>query len=112
MLHRACCALPPSICSQLPRLTLCSVRRCLFVCLFVCFFVWLLVCLFGCLFVCLRRAFAKHTVDGAAYAARASSRGRWPFRGLLQECAVRALVRCRQPRRAAAAQAHCTSAYA
>jgi hypothetical protein len=32
----------------------------------------------------------------------------WPFRGLLQECAMRALVRCRQPRRAAAAQAHCT----
>jgi hypothetical protein len=35
----------------------------------------LVVCLFVCVFVCLRRALAKHTVDGAAYAAIASSRG-------------------------------------
>jgi hypothetical protein len=76
MLHRACRALPAHICSQLPRLTLCSVLR------------WLLVCLFACLFVCLRLAFAKHTVDGAAYAARASSRGD----GLFAACCVG--VRC------------------
>ncbi len=63
MSHRACCALPASICSQLPRLTLCSVLRYLFVCLVV----WL------------RLAFAKHTVNGAAYAARASSRGHGRF---------------------------------
>ena len=41
MLHRACCALPASFCSQLPRLTLCSVLRYFFVCLLVCLFVWL-----------------------------------------------------------------------
>jgi hypothetical protein len=65
MSHRACCALPASICSQLPRLTLCSVLRYyLVVCFFLCLFVWLVV-----------TAFAKHTIDGAAYAARASSRG-------------------------------------
>ena len=45
MLHRACCALPASICSQLPRLTLCSVLRYLSGRLFV--------CLFACLFACL-----------------------------------------------------------
>jgi hypothetical protein len=37
-------------------------------------FVCLLACLFVCLFAC-DRPFAKHAVDGAAYAARASSRG-------------------------------------
>ena len=46
---RACCicvcfAVPAQICSQLPRLTLCSVLRCLF---------FVVVCLFVCLFVCL-----------------------------------------------------------
>ena len=62
--QRACCALPASICSQLPRLTLCSVLRCLLV----------------CLFVCLRRVLAKHTLDEA----RASSRGHGLFCGLLR----------------------------
>jgi hypothetical protein len=93
--------------SQRARCLRASVRRCrtrpsvrfYAVCLFACLFV--------CLFVCLRPALAKHTVDGAAYAARASSRG-CPFsRFAAQECvaAVRALVRRRQPRRAAATQA-------
>jgi hypothetical protein len=81
MVHRSCFALRASVCSPLPRLTLCSVLRCLFVCLFV--------CLFGfCLFVCLRLALAKHNVDGAAYAARASSHGD----GLFAACC--AGVRC------------------
>ena len=51
IVHRACCALPAHTCSQLPRLTLCSHLRCLFVCLFdglfVCLFVCLLVFLFA-----------------------------------------------------------------
>jgi len=51
-------------------------------------FACLLACLLGCLFF-LRWAFAKHTVDGAAYAARASSRGD----GLFVACC--AGVRCR-----------------
>jgi hypothetical protein len=55
MVHLVCCALPAHMCSQLPRLILCSVLRCLFVCLFV------------CLFACLRLALAKHTVDDAAF---------------------------------------------
>jgi hypothetical protein len=45
ILHRACRALPAHICSQLPRLTLCSVLRWLLACLLVCLF----VCLFACL---------------------------------------------------------------
>ncbi len=56
--------------------------------LFVWLVGWLFVCLFVCLLVCLRRAFAKHTVDGAAYAARATSRGD----GLFAACCTG--VRC------------------
>ena len=74
MLNRACCALPASICSQLSRLTLSLVLRCLFV----------------CLFVCLRLALAKHTVDGAAYAPHAPS-----IRGLLRS--VCSGLRCSSP---------------
>ncbi len=76
MLHRAFFASPAHSCSQLPRPTLCSVLRCLFVCFFV------------CLFVRLRLAFANHTVDDAVYAAHASSRGD----GLFAACC--AGVRC------------------
>jgi hypothetical protein len=42
------------------------------------------------LFVCLRRAFAKNTVDGAACAARASSRGD----GLSAACCAGARCAC------------------
>ena len=107
MLHRACCALPASFCSQLPRLTLCSVlRRLVFVCLFLCFFV--------SLFVSLRLARANHPVDGTAYAARASSRGNGLFAvgcaGVRRRCARTGAPP--QPHRAIATQRHCASAYA
>jgi hypothetical protein len=101
-LHRVCCALPASICSQLPHLTLCSVHA-------VCSFVWLFVCLWVCLFA---TGLCKHTVDGAAYAARASSRGDGLFAACCAgvRCACTGALPPTPPSRAA--QAHCTSAYA
>ena len=69
-------------------------------------------CLFVCLFVCLRLAVANHTVDGAAYAACVVVARRWPIRGLLRRALCVRWCAAAQPRRAAAAQAHCTSAYA
>jgi hypothetical protein len=64
MLHRACCALPASFCSQLPRLTLRLPLRC-FVLLWFALVCFGLLC-FVCLIACLRPALAKHTIDGAA----------------------------------------------
>jgi hypothetical protein len=101
MLHRACCALPASICLQLPRLALCSVLRCLFVCLLACLFVCLLAT--GLCKTCRRWRGLRRTCVIARLMA---------YSRLAAQGCVRALVRCRQPRRAAAAQAHCTSGYA
>ncbi len=107
MSHRACCALPANICSQLPRLTLCSVLRCLFVCLFICLLVYLFVCLFATGLCKTHRRWRGLRLTRVTLVVMAYSRL------AAQECvAVRALVRRRQPRQAAAAQAHCTSAYA
>jgi hypothetical protein len=83
----------------------------LFVCLLGCLFVCLLVCLFVCLFVC--DGPLQKTPSMARPAPHARRRVVMAYPRLAaQECAVRALVPFRQPRRAAAAQAHCTSAYA
>jgi hypothetical protein len=72
----------------------------------------LCVCLSVCLFACLRLAL-QNTPSMAQPTPHARCRAVMAFlRFAAQECAVRALVRRRQPRRAAAAQAHCTSAYA
>jgi hypothetical protein len=82
MLHRVCFALPASIYSQLPRLTLCSVLRCLFVCLLACD--WPL----------------QNTPSMARPTPHARRRAVMAFsRCAAQECvaAVRALVGCRQP---------------
>jgi hypothetical protein len=101
MLHRVCFELPAQICSQLPRLTLCSVLRCLFA--------WLFVYLFACDWPLQNTpSMARPT----PHARRHAGVGLLAFAA--QECvaAVCALVRRRQPRRAAAAQAHCASAYA
>jgi hypothetical protein len=96
MLHRVCCALAAHICSesQLPRLT--SLR-------------FYAVCLLACLFA---NAHANHTVDGAAYAARASSRGNGLFAACCSgvRCACTGAPPPNLPSRAA--QAHCTSANA
>jgi hypothetical protein len=97
---RAWCIVSASRClraSQLPHLALCSVPRCLVV--------RLLFCL--CVCVCLRLAFAKHTVAGAAYAARASSRGNGPFALCCAgvRCACTGAPPPTPPSRAA--QAHC-----
>jgi hypothetical protein len=72
----------------------------------------LFACLFAWLFLCLRRAFAKHTVDGAAYAARASSRGDGLFAACCTgvRCACTGALPPTPPSRAA--QVHSTSAYA
>ena len=70
------------------------------------------------MFVCLRLALAKHTVDGAAYAARASSRGDALFRGLLRRSASPLCVRwCAAAKPAEplphnANKVHCISVYA
>ena len=101
MLHCACFALPASICSHLPRPTLCSVLRCLFVCLLACLF----VCLLATGLCKTRRRWRGRRCTCVIARLMAYSR-------LAAQGCVRALVRCRQPRRAAAAQAHCTSAYA
>ena len=102
MLHCACFALPASICSHLPRPTLCSVLRCLFVCLLACLF----VCLLATGLCKTRRRWRGRRCTCVIARLMAYSRL------AAQERAVRALVPFRQPRRAAAAQAHCTSAYA
>ena len=97
MVHRVCCALPASVCSHLPHLTLCSVLRCLFVCLFVCLLVtgrckthrrWRGL-----------RCSASSRVDGLFAVCCAGVR-----------CACAGALPPTTPSRVA--QAHCTSAYA
>jgi hypothetical protein len=77
--------------------------------MFVRLFVRLFVCLRGCFFVC------DGPLQNTPLMARPTPHARRRVvmaysRLAAQECAVRALVRCRQPRRAAAAQAHCAAA--
>jgi hypothetical protein len=102
MLHRVRCALPASICSQLPRLTLSSVLRYLFVCLFV----WLVGWLVGC----------DGPLQNTPSMAQPTPHAR--RRAVMAYSRFAAGVRCActgalpPTRRAAAAQAHCTSAYA
>jgi len=105
MLHRVCFASLAHTSARRPSVRFYAV--CLLACLLAC----LLVCLFFC------DGPLRNTPLMARPTPHARRRVAMAYSWLAaQECVaavrVRALVRHRQPRRAAAAQAHCTSAYA
>jgi hypothetical protein len=103
MLHRVCFASLAHTSARRPSVRFYAV--CLLACLLACLLVFLFFC----------DGPLRNTPLMARPTPHARRRVAMAYSWLAaQECvaAVRALVRHRQPRRAAAAQAHCTSAYA